>query len=133
MIFIQWYSIALILADVYELYTLHTAPEVSLSEATVWFDLFSDSTVSVLLYTAVLLLFMVSRGFVVLQPVNRWMIMLNLYSEAIRVLLFAYLFKVNRAASSWNTFLLTFMVCNVVLYARNYYTTKLYLEGNLGD
>ncbi|EPY33276.1 hypothetical protein STCU_02352 [Strigomonas culicis] len=131
MYFLQYYSAALILADLYELYYLWTTKGPVLSNGSLWFDRRADVPEGPLLYTFPLIVFMLARLFVITDPLNRWLMFNNALLEALRVLAFSYLFKHNIMATSYNTMLLVFFMFNIWVYGRNYYTTTCELKQNM--
>lgn len=129
--FLQYYSAALVLGDAFELFYLWTSKRPLLSSGTLWFDQRADVPEGALLYTFPLLLFMLARLFVIIDPLNRWLMFNNAIMEALRALVFSLLFKHNNIASSYNTMLLVFFAWNIWVYGRNYYTTTCELKANM--
>ncbi|CAC9550816.1 hypothetical protein conserved [Leishmania donovani] len=121
MFVIQWYTAALILADVYELLQLRQANPKGLEHGTWWFDSKANAPLAAALYGGLLVFLMLSRLFVLLEPLNRWLLMLNTIHEGIRLVLYLLLFTQHSGATQLNTILLTFTLWNTLLYGRQYY------------
>lgn len=128
MLLVQWYTLAVLGGDAYELYRLWTAQPRSLSSGSYLFDASADAPVAVALYTGVLLCLMLPRFFVLAEPLSRWVLMLETIHDALRVLLYSGLFMVNQAASQVNTMLITFALWNTFFYGRTYHSTMLMLR-----
>ncbi|KAG5490179.1 hypothetical protein JKF63_00298 [Porcisia hertigi] len=128
MLALQWYTAALTLTDVYELLQLWQANPRSLAHGTRWFDSRANAPLAVELYTGLLVLLMLPRLFVLIEPLNRWLLMLNTFHEGIRLVLYSFLFTQHGAATQLNTLLLTFMLWNTLCYGRQYYTTMCMLR-----
>ncbi|GET93377.1 hypothetical protein, conserved [Leishmania tarentolae] len=128
MLAIQWYTAALILGDVYELLQLRQVDSQGVAHGTWWFGSTANAPLAVTLYAGLLVLLMLSRLFVLLEPLNRWLLMLNTIHEGIRLVFYSLLFTEHIAATQLNTILLTFMLWNTLLYGRQYYTTMCMLR-----
>ncbi|CAG9583831.1 conserved hypothetical protein [Leishmania major strain Friedlin] len=125
---IQWYTAALILADAYELLQLRQANPKDLAHGTWWFDSRANAPLAAALYGGLLVFLMLSRLFVFLEPLNRWLLMLNTIHEGIRLVLYSLLFTQHSGATQLNTILLTFTLWNTLLYGRQYYITMCMLR-----
>ncbi|CBZ26148.1 conserved hypothetical protein [Leishmania mexicana MHOM/GT/2001/U1103] len=128
MLAIQWYTVALILADAYELLQLRQANLKGLTYDTWWLDSRANAPLAVALYAGLLVFLMLSRLFVLLEPLNRWLLMLNTIHEGIRLVLYSLLFTQHSGATQLNTILLTLMLWNTLLYGRQYYITMCMLR-----
>ncbi|KPA81264.1 hypothetical protein ABB37_03677 [Leptomonas pyrrhocoris] len=128
MMLVQWYTGALLCVDAYELYRLWTASPRMLSNGACWFDASSNAPMALALYTALLLCLMLARLFVLIEPLSRWMLMLETIHDGIRVLLYSALFTAKKDASQANTMLIAFAVWNTFFYGRAYYTTMVMLR-----
>jgi hypothetical protein len=128
MLFVQWYTAAMVCVDAYELYSLWTASPRTLSNASRWFDAGANAPMALALYIGLLLCLMLPRLFVLLEPLSRWILMLETIHDGIRVLLYSALFTVNKDASQFNTMAITFALWNTFFYGRTYYTTMVMLR-----
>lgn len=128
MMLVQWYTAAMLGVDAYELYRLWTASPLTLSSASCWFDSSANAPMAMALYTGVLLCLALPRIFVLIEPLSRWVLMLETIHDGIRVLLYTALFSVNKSASQVNTMLITFALWNVFFYGRTYYNTMVLLR-----
>lgn len=125
---LQWYTTALLATDAYELWRLWSASPQTLSKGSVWFDSQANAPMTVPLYAAVVAFLMLPRIFVLLEPLSRWLLLINTVHEGLRLLLCTALFSLHRDATQLNTMLLTFMLWNTFLYGRQYYTTTCMLR-----
>ncbi|KAK7196179.1 hypothetical protein NESM_000553000 [Novymonas esmeraldas] len=128
MLVLQWYTGALLLTDAYELLHLWRADTHTIARGSWWFDGAAAAPLAVALYTGLLLLLILPRAFVLLEPMNRWLLMLNTIHEGLRLVLHSFLFAHDTSATQLNTILLTFMLWNTALYGRQYYTTMCMLR-----
>ncbi|CAJ1012784.1 hypothetical protein Q4I28_008097 [Leishmania naiffi] len=128
MLAIQWYTAVLILEDAYELLQLWQANPQTVEQGTWWFDRGANAPLAGTLYAGLLVFLMLPRMFVLLEPLNRWLLMLNTIHEGIRLVVYSLLFTQHSGATQLNTILLTFMLGNTLLYGRQYYTTMCMLR-----
>lgn len=134
-LFLQWYTGAMLLGDLFTLCRLWgpslrdgsaalvgaSAPR--LSQGTMWFDKASDSPLGAAVFTFVVLFLALPRLFALLQPVNRWLLLNAALLETVRLVLFSLLYSVNDAATSANTMMLVFLGWNSFFYWHAWYTT----------
>lgn len=133
MLFVQWYSILLLLLDAGEVLCACVGSRVygkPLSEVSLWFDARSDEEFGVELFALLIAMIALSRVFVLIEPLSRWLLLSATVTEGIRLFVFSLLFSVNDNATSKNTMLLTFMLWNAFVYGRNWYTTMISLAEN---
>ncbi|KPI88545.1 hypothetical protein ABL78_2357 [Leptomonas seymouri] len=130
MVLVRWYTAAMLCVDAYELYRLWTASPRTLSNGSCWFDARSNAPMAPALFTTLLLCLTLPRIFVLIEPLSRWILMLETIHDALRVVLYSALFTVNEDASQINTILITIALWNVFFYGRSYYTTMLMLREN---
>ncbi|KAG5464872.1 hypothetical protein LSCM4_00316 [Leishmania orientalis] len=128
MLVIQWYTAALILIDGYELLHLWKANPQAVERGTWWLDSGANAPLAGALYAGLLVLLMLPRLFVMLEPLNRWLLMIDTIHEGMRLVLYSLLFTLYSRATQLNTILLAFMVWNTLLYGRQYYTTMCMLR-----
>ena len=114
--------------DAYEIYRLWTASPRTLSNASCWFDASANAPMALVFYTGFLLCLLLPRLFVLIEPLSRWVLMLETIHDGIRVVLYSVLFMVNKEASQVNTMLITVALWNVFYYGRTYYNTMLLLR-----
>lgn len=129
----QWYSILLLLLDAGEVLCACVGSRVygkPLSEVSLWFDARSDEEFGVELFALLIAMIALSRVFVLIEPLSRWLLLSATVTEGIRLFVFSLLFSVNDNATSKNTMLLTFMLWNAFVYGRNWYTTMISLAEN---
>lgn len=128
MLLVQWYTLAVLCGDAYELRCLWNSTSSTLSGGSYWFDSGADAPMGVALYSGLIICLLLPRLFILAEPLSRWVLMLETIHNAIRVLLYSGLFTVNQAASQVNTMLITFAIWNTFFYGRTYYSTMLMLR-----
>lgn len=139
-LFVQWYTGAMLLTDLYVLARLWgasllagtaalagpSAPQ--LSKGTLWFDKMADCPLGATLFTFAMAFMMLARSFAAVQPLNRWILLNTAVVEFCRLVFFSLLFKVSRDVTAVNTMLLTFMAWNVFVYGYTWYSTMCMLR-----
>ncbi|KAG5464134.1 hypothetical protein LSCM1_00314 [Leishmania martiniquensis] len=128
MLAIQWYTAALLFVDVFELLQLWEADPPTVALGTWWLDNRANAPLTGALYAGLLVLLTLPRLFVLLEPLSRWMMLINTIHEGIRLVLYSLLFSLHSGATQFHTILLALMLWNMLLYGRQYYTTMCMLR-----